>query len=660
MIDAVSIQTRMSKKRKHWLTAWVMAGVLLWACVSALANDLVLDVGNATNGPVPLAPYFAVLEDTGQKLTLADVQQPAIASQFVGSRAELQTLNFGFTRTANWLRLTLRNDTGSAAARMIEISFPPLSDLQFFHPLEDGGYRTVRTGAAAPFGTRAYPSRFFVFPVVVPANSSETFYFRVHSTSSIVIPATLWEPQAFYLQERSEYVIQAGYFGMALALVLFNLLLCLAMRDVVYLLYSIATTMMALVVSAANGFGMEFLWPQSPLWSNISLNVLYSLAFAAQLVFIQRLLDLKTIAPRIQKFFSALVGILLLLPIGFFIAIETFAEPATIAWVVAGLASFVSLLYCAYFKAHRLCALVALAFFMLLLGGLMVVLNSFSLVPHSIFTEQGLQRGSALEMLLLAFALAYRFSLIRRQATQVVKKANIDLAKHLQARELELTAIHLKLRESEHLQTLSQERQRLMQDMHDGMGSSLTTALRVVERGHLDEAAVALVLKGCIDDLKLAIDSMEPVDADLLLLLATLRFRLGPRLQAIGIRLKWEVEPVPALEWLEPKLSLHILRILQEAFTNIIKHANATEIRVATGMQGHHVAVSVSDNGNGFAIEELTRENSGKERADKESVGKGLANQRRRAQAIGAEVHWESTNAGTCLTLLLPVDRFED
>ena len=52
------------------------------------------------------------------------------------------------------------------------------------------------------------------------------------------------------------------------------------------------------------------------------------------------------------------------------------------------------------------------------------------------------------------------------------------------------------------------------------------------------------VLKGCIDDLKLVIDSLEPVDDNLLLLLAKLRFRLGPRLESTGIKLLWQVENI--------------------------------------------------------------------------------------------------------------------
>lgn len=117
-----------------------------------------------------------------------------------------------------------------------------------------------------------------------------------------------------------------------------------------------------------------------------------------------------------------------------------------------------------------------------------------------------------------------------------------------------------------------------MQDMHDGMGSSLIIALLEAEKGHLDASSLTDVLKNCIEDLKLTIDSMEPVEADLLLLMATLRFRLTPRLESAGIRLRWDIQNVPALDWLDPRNALHILRILQETFSNIIKHTNATEI----------------------------------------------------------------------------------
>jgi len=226
------------------------------------------------------------------------------------------------------------------------------------------------------------------------------------------------------------------------------------------------------------------------------------------------------------------------------------------------------------------------------------------------------------------------------------EQVNANLAKSLRVREAELASSYERLREAEHRQTLSQERQRLTQDMHDGLGSSLVSALRVVEGGRVSEAEVAEVLKGCIDDLKLTIDSMEPVEADLLLLLATLRFRLGPRLAGAGITLRWEVVDVPALDWLDPRNALHILRILQEAFANILKHTRALEIRVSTGTGDSGVTVTIADNGQGFSLENALR-----------NGGKGLQNQLRRAQSIGGEVRWDSDGTGTRMTLWLPENR---
>lgn len=185
-----------------------------------------------------------------------------------------------------------------------------------------------------------------------------------------------------------------------------------------------------------------------------------------------------------------------------------------------------------------------------------------------------------------------------------------------------------------------------MQDMHDGLGSSLISAIRSVERGAMTEAEISRVLKGCMEDLRLVIDSMESVEADLLLLLATMRFRLAPRIESAGIALQWEVQPVPALPWLDPDGALHILRIVQECVANVLRHTRATTICISTATIDDGVCVVVEDNGGGFNVEEAMRRG-----------GRGLRNQQRRAQAIGGTVGWQSGSAGTRFTLWLPLHR---
>lgn len=228
-----------------------------------------------------------------------------------------------------------------------------------------------------------------------------------------------------------------------------------------------------------------------------------------------------------------------------------------------------------------------------------------------------------------------------------VEQLNASLAQRLQAREAELEQSHRLLREAERRQTISDERRRLMQDMHDGLGSSLISAIRSVERGDTSGLDVSRILKSCLDDLKLTIDSMEPVEADLLLLLATLRFRLEPRLEGTGIALLWEIQKLPMLSWLNPSSALHILRIVQESIANILQHTRASEIRVRTVAEPTGVQVTIEDNGRGFDVE----------RALNGGAGHGLSNQQRRAQAIDGTVSWVATPAGTRFTLWLPLER---
>jgi signal transduction histidine kinase len=227
-----------------------------------------------------------------------------------------------------------------------------------------------------------------------------------------------------------------------------------------------------------------------------------------------------------------------------------------------------------------------------------------------------------------------------------VERVNAGLAERLSAREAELELSHQRLRAVERRQMLSEERQRMMQDMHDGLGSTLISAIRSVEHGGMSDSKVSQILKDCMDDLKLAIDSMEPVEADLLLLLATLRFRLEPRLEDTGVTLLWEVRELPTLPWLDPSSALHILRIVQESVANVLRHTRATEIRVGTAVHGEGVQVTITDNGQGFDVQKAFGEGS----------GKGLHNQKRRAQMLGGTVEWDSGPEGTRFTLWLPLE----
>lgn len=192
---------------------------------------------------------------------------------------------------------------------------------------------------------------------------------------------------------------------------------------------------------------------------------------------------------------------------------------------------------------------------------------------------------------------------------------------------------------------LAGERERLMQEMHDGIGSNLITALAVA-RQQKQPASTIKTLNRALADLKITVDSLEPVEGDIVALIGNLRHRMAGDLRDAGVACKWEAEKCHTLPWLDAANALHVLRIFQEAIGNVLSHSQATEMRIGCREQTYRgvdgIAAYVADNGHGFD-------------ASGELPGKGLANIAARARSLHGLLSTESEpGKGTRVTLWLP------
>lgn len=187
------------------------------------------------------------------------------------------------------------------------------------------------------------------------------------------------------------------------------------------------------------------------------------------------------------------------------------------------------------------------------------------------------------------------------------------------------------------------ERKRLLQDVHDGFGSQLATArLRALD-ADLTPAQMEEMLRECLDDLHLVIDTLNSADNSLENALIDYRYRMQQRLAKLPIVVDWQLalERCPPLD---ERVILQLLRIVQEALTNALKHARATRILIGAGcdaVAGLHVIVE--DEGCGMPADIRH--------------GRGLDSMRGRARDIGADLRWETAASGTRVTLAMPAVR---
>ena len=248
--------------------------------------------------------------------------------------------------------------------------------------------------------------------------------------------------------------------------------------------------------------------------------------------------------------------------------------------------------------------------------------------------------------------------LIRRftESHNAYEKLAGVLEQRVGAKAAELERNYEQLVEARRNEALALERTRIMSEMHDGIGSQLTMALSLVRRmdreadpaSNGEDGRVATVLRESIEDLQLIIDSLEPVENDLLTVLGTLRYRLQDRLGKGGIELQWNVVDLPPLPMLTPHSVLSILRIVQEAFANCLKHSGATHIAVTTGLKGEPgidemAHIGVVDNGHGIQFHR--------------GAGRGMENMRRRAAALGGRLLVTSHAGRTEVLLEFPTLR---
>ena len=390
---------------------------LLFALLLAAAPARAVLLGDVP-GPVDLSAHVEWLEDAPGLLTAEQVRSPEVAARFAPLPASDPVLNPGFTTSVFWLRVRFGAAGNAPRDWLLEIPYGALNALDFHAP----GRSIVATGSDRSLDSRPYFHRHFVFPVVLGA-SEDWFYFRVASRSSLTVPVLAWQPDAFRRHEARGTLLQYMYYGGLLALLIYNVFLFLAVRDVRYLIYSCYATAFGLAMFSGNGFGRLFLWPDAPAFDEIAQGLfLYASAFFA----VQFSRSFFRIGER-NTVLDALLGVsgwafvavaaLLIaslrwdLPLGLLTQFGIFNGFAMAALVLAASVRF-------QMYGVREARFFLAGWSILWVGSLAAGLRMLGMLPTNGLTLYVLQIASALEMLLLALALADLMSSERRSREQ--------------------------------------------------------------------------------------------------------------------------------------------------------------------------------------------------------------------------------------------------
>jgi signal transduction histidine kinase len=244
-------------------------------------------------------------------------------------------------------------------------------------------------------------------------------------------------------------------------------------------------------------------------------------------------------------------------------------------------------------------------------------------------------------VLLAALVIAFIVRNVRlfRSSEQITAMLQTQLTQ----RTAELEAAHGRETELVRSQAHQAERQRIMRDMHDGLGSQLMSMLLAARRGVAKPATVAEGLQSVIDEMRLLIDSMDSVGESLGSAFAMFRERVQGRVEEAGMTFHWQDDSQGQLPAMGPREVLQVFRIMQEAVTNALKHSTGKALSVTIAPipePGRSIRIRIFDNGSG-----LGKTNP---------RGKGMDSMTARAEGIGGKLVVQSGAEGVGVILDLP------
>jgi signal transduction histidine kinase len=242
----------------------------------------------------------------------------------------------------------------------------------------------------------------------------------------------------------------------------------------------------------------------------------------------------------------------------------------------------------------------------------------------------------------VALVLAWNFARSLRR----IEGFNLELQNNIEDARAELAATLMRQHELELVHARLGERVNLAHDLHDGLGGMLIGNIAELEQApdSLSSRKVLDMFRELRDDLRLIIDAASAQhygEHSLAEMLAPLRHRTTRLFEAHDIDVVWRVGNLEKV-YLTTTQSLDVLRILQEALTNALKHAGAHNVKVDLINSDDALLLEVHDDGRGIT----TAPDSGE--------GHGMRSMQARARRLNASLSFGSESGSTVMRVRMP------
>ncbi|MEJ7778734.1 MAG: 7TM diverse intracellular signaling domain-containing protein [Daejeonella sp.] len=393
---------------------------------------------------IVIGQHTAILEDPTNNMPLAEVRASKgfALSKIVIPNLELSSSDF-------WLRFSIKNETDQQHL-ILALEYPMLSICEFYD-VSTGKVQKLSYSAA--FANRKYKHQNFLFDVYIPPGAAKTYFLRVRSSEQMVLPLVLGTPKVTAERLLTNDLAWGIFIGLILVMVIYNFFIWLSVRDTSYLYYVVYSIFIGLTQITLSGYTYRFVLFDYPDLNHLGIVIFPGLAGITGNLFMMHFLQTKDNTPKLHRFiylpiflYSIAIGLRLT---GFDQASFRAIDFAAIATVIITFTVTISLSW----KGYRPAKIFLLAFTIFITGLLLFVLRNLGVVPYNNFINYTMEGGIALDVVLLAFALADRINAFKKakeksqeetlralkENERIIREQNVMLETKINERTVELS-----------------------------------------------------------------------------------------------------------------------------------------------------------------------------------------------------------------------------
>jgi two-component system NtrC family sensor kinase len=420
-------------------------GLLIFAPVASHSQEAIVLEKDETKSN--FGRQMLLLRDESNKLTLKE-----IISNSNFQVVDSDVPNLGISNAAYWLKFRVVNKTQEANL-IFQVPLPTIDYIDFYQVNNQNKLiEKELIGDRRPYYDRKFDNPFSTFQFDLKPGDTTTIFLRISGYEQLQVPTTLSESKTIIAKNADSFLVFGIFAGVLIVMFTYNLFLFISTKDSTYLYYIINIVFIGLLQANFQGFPFKYLWPDNVWVSFHAVYILTPFAALTGLKFMQKFLHTEELVPKVHKFAKLFYLLYAIAFAQLFLGnMNTCYQILQVAAMAVALFMLLNAIL-VYRTGFRAAKFFLIAWSIFLLGLCIFVLKDYNILPYNAITYNMMPFGSALEVILLSFALADKINTFKKEKEEsqaealrislenekLILEQNVELERKVHERTLEL------------------------------------------------------------------------------------------------------------------------------------------------------------------------------------------------------------------------------